>query len=278
MSEIKAVSQKALLLSTASNLTTKIVLSLLVIVLAVLIIKTGIFALHLFSEKAARYRFLKKLGPVFKVFVWMGCAYVVVLFIFQPERETFFAFLTTSGVAIGFASQDILKNIFGGLMIVLDRPFQVGDKIRVGEHYGEVTEIGLRATRILTPDDNTVAIPNSEVVSKSVSNANSGALECQVVTEITVPSHIDLEEARVIAWEAAVTSQYVFLKKPVSVVMADAPSERTVRTKLRIKAYVVDTRLEFAFSTDVLESVKQEFKKRGWIMDDVIQKVELKAA
>ena len=264
MNEIGAVSRKALLLSTASNLTSKIVLSLLVVILAVLIIKVGIFALHLFSERAARYRFLKKLGPLFKIAVWMGCMYVVVLFIFQPEKETFFAFLTTSGVAIGFASQDILKNIVGGLMIVLDRPFQVGDKIKVGEYYGEVTEIGLRATRILTPDDNTVAIPNSEVVSKSVSNANSGALECEVVTEITVPPDVDLEAAKIIAWEAAVTSQYVFLKKPVSVVMVDAPAERVVRTKLRIKAYVVDTRLEFVFSTDVLESIKQEFGKRKW--------------
>ncbi len=161
MSDLGAASKKAaLLLSTASNLTMKIVLSLLLLVLAVLIIKTGMFALQLFSERAARYRFLKKLGPVFKVCVWMGCIYIIVLFIFQPGRETFFAFLTTSGVAIGFASQDILKNIFGGLIIVLDRPFQVGDKIKVGDHYGEVTEIGLRATRIRTPDDNTVTIPN----------------------------------------------------------------------------------------------------------------------
>ncbi len=99
-----------------------------------------------------------------------------------------------------------------------------------------------------------------------------------MVTEISVPSHIDLKEARIIAWEAAVTSQYVFLKKPVSVVMVDAPAERVIRTKLRIKAYVVDTRLEFSFSTDVLESIKQEFRKRGWMTDEVIRKIELKAA
>ncbi|MCB0314052.1 MAG: mechanosensitive ion channel, partial [Calditrichaeota bacterium] len=53
--------------------------------------------------------------------------------------------------AIGFAAQDILKNIFGGLMLLLDRPFQVGDKIEAGGHYGEVVQIGLRTVRIVTP-------------------------------------------------------------------------------------------------------------------------------
>ena len=58
----------------------------------------------------------------------------------------------------------LLKNLFGGLILVYDQPFQVGDKIRVGGTYGEVKSIGLRSTRIVTPDDNLVSVPNAQVV------------------------------------------------------------------------------------------------------------------
>lgn len=249
----------------ASNLGIKVAFSLLLLLGAFLAIRLGFLFLNAFSERAARYRFLKKVGPAFQVFVWAGTLYIVVVWVFRPQRETLLAFMTASGVAIGFAAQDMLKNIFGGLMIVLARPFQVGDKIKVGEFYGEVIEIGLRTTAIVTPDDSIVSIPNMEIVSKSVSNANSGALDCQVVTEIFLPPQANIIEARKIAWEAAVTSPHVYLKKPVSVVVVETPVERRVFTKLKIKAYVLDTRLEFAFSSDVTEAALIEFKKRGWV-------------
>lgn len=249
----------------ATYLGFKIVLTIIIILFTVVFVRLGVFLLNALAERAARYRFLKKIGPAFQALAWFASIYIIVAWVIHPTQESLFAVFTASGVALGFASQDILKNIFGGFMIILDRPFQVGDKIQVGDHYGEVILIGLRTTRIVTPDDSTVSIPNSEVVSKFVSNANSGALDCQVVTEIDVPAGIDLTEARTIGWEAAVTSQYAYLKKPVSVVMVDSPSEYMIRTKLKIKAYVVDTRLEFAFSTDVAEAVKEEFRKRGWL-------------
>lgn len=249
----------------ASNLGIKVAFSLVLVLGAFLAIRLGLLFLNSVSERAARYRFLKKVGPAFQVFVWASTLYVVVVWVFHPQRETLLAFMTASGVAIGFASQDMLKNLFGGLMIVLARPFQVGDKIKVGDFYGEVIEIGLRTTAIVTPDDSIVSIPNMEIVSKSVSNANSGALDCQVVTEIFLPPQANIIEARRIAWEAAVTSPHVFLKKPVSVVVVETPVERRIFTKLKVKAYVLDTRLEFAFSSDVTEATLIEFKKRGWV-------------
>ncbi|MBL8023280.1 MAG: mechanosensitive ion channel [Elusimicrobia bacterium] len=254
----------------ASNLGIKIAFSIALVMGAFLAIRLGLFILNTLSERAARYRFLKKAGPAFQVLVWSATIYVVVVWVFHPQRETLLAFMTASGVAIGFASQDMLKNIFGGLMIVLDRPFQVGDKIKVGEFYGEVVEIGLRTTRIVTPDDNTVSVPNMEIVNKSVSNANSGALDCQVVTEIYLPPQADILIARKIAWEAAITSPHVYLKKPVTVVVVEKPIERRVLTQLKIKAYVLDTRLEFAFSSDVTEAILNEFKKRGWGQNEIV--------
>ncbi|MCI0697073.1 mechanosensitive ion channel family protein [candidate division KSB1 bacterium] len=70
--------------------------------------------------------------------------YFIIAAVLSPPIETLIAVTASAGIAIGFASQDILKNIFGEIMILLDRPFQVGDKIEVGSYYGEVAQIGLR--------------------------------------------------------------------------------------------------------------------------------------
>lgn len=171
------------------------------------------------------------------------------------------ALTAAAGIAVGFASQDILKNIFGGVIILFDRPFQIGDKVEVGKYYGEVTHIGLRTVRIVTPDDSLVSIPNSEIVSTSVSNANSGANHCQVVTEFYLPPHVDLVATRMIARRAATVSRYIYLNKPIAVVLKNEIHEGRSWLKMRLKAYVLDLRYEFAFSTEITEIVIAELLK-----------------
>ena len=106
--------------------------------------------------------------PIIRIVLWIFAAYLIVSVIFQVDRQGLFAAATAIGVAIGFAAQDLLKNLFGGLILVFDQPFQVGDKISVSGTYGEVVSIGLRSTRIVTADDNLVTIPNSQLVDQQV--------------------------------------------------------------------------------------------------------------
>lgn len=237
----------------------KIIASVLVLILAWLSVRAAIFVLEAFSEKSSRSRLaVKKLIPIVRISIWIFGIYVVILGVFQPRAEAFFAIAASAGIAIGFASQDILKNIFGGIVIVMDRPFQVGDVIQLGDHYGEVVSIGLRSTRIVTRDDSTITIPNAAVVSQSVSNANSGALDFQVVVDILLPAIADVQLIKRIAWETAVTSPYIFLDKPVAVRIADDFKE-TYLTRVRIKAYVLDNRLENAFASDIVERAKAAY-------------------
>ncbi|MBZ0265280.1 mechanosensitive ion channel family protein, partial [bacterium] len=172
----------------------------------------------------------------------------------------------SAGIAIGFASQDILKNIFGGIIILFDRPFQVGDKIQVGSHYGEVIHIGLRTVRIVTADDSVISIPNGEVVNQAVSNANSGESNCQVVAEFYLPSHLDTSTLRAIAIRSAQVSRYAFLNKPVAVVIKNEIHEGRSLLKLRLKAYVLDIRYEFAFQSELTERFMDELFRRELIV------------
>ena len=215
--------------------------------------------LETFAEKSARYRItLKGIVPVFRIVAWLIVLFIVIAGIFQPPIATVIAVTATVGIAVGFAAQDILKNIFGGIVILLGQPFKVGDKIEIGSYYGEVISIGLRSTRIVTADDSLVSVPNGDLMNQAVSNANSGEPNCQVVAEIFLPITIDTEAVRRIATEAAQVSRYVYLSKPITVLFFNEVKEQRSYFKMRLKAYVMDIRFEFVFKSDMTEIVMKE--------------------
>ncbi len=218
------------------------------------------------SERFTSYRLeIKRLVPVFRLVIWAFAFYIIIVGVINPPWGTVITVLASIGIAVGFAAQDILKNVFGGFIIILDRPFQVGDKIEVGDYYGEVLSIGLRSSRIVTPDDSIVSIPNGELMNKAVSNANSSALDCQVVAEIFLPADVDVDKAKRIAYKAAVSSRYVYLQKPVVVSVLNEVHEENFVVKLRVKAYVLDIRYEFPFKSDMTELILGELNKRGML-------------
>ncbi len=234
----------------------------------VLIVWIGIRYLSKFiqriGERNVKYRLLiKGFIPVIRILLWTAVIYFIIANIIAPPWATLVTLMASAGIAVGFAAQDILKNIFGGLMILFDHPFQVGDKVEIGNYYGEVTDIGLRTVRLVTPDDSLVTVPNNVIVNTSVSNANNGESNCQVVAEFFLLPGTDLEEARKIAFRAAAISRYIFLRKPVVVNFKTQSEMGQTRIKMRLKAYVLDLRYEFRFMSEMTENVVREFQKRG---------------
>ena len=174
--------------------------AVVIFIIGIFLIKFVTKVLELFAERSAKYRIsIKGIVPVVRIFGWSIVVYIIISGVFQPPAATLLAVAASLGIAIGFAAQDIFKNIFGGIMILFDRPFQVGDKIEAGQYYGEVVKIGLRSTRIVTADDSLVSIPNGDIMTRSVSNSNTGEANCQVVAEIYLPITIDTEKVRQIA-------------------------------------------------------------------------------
>ena len=237
----------------------KIIWSLIFLLITYLIIKAITKLLNILAERSARYRItVKGFIPIVRIMGWILAIYVVIGGVFDPPVETVIAVAASIGIAVGFAAQDILRNIFGGLIIVIDRPFKVGDKIEIGKYYGEVVEIGLRSTQVVTPDDSLVSVPNGEVMNQSVSNANAGEPNCQVVAEVYLPITVDTDRVRKIALEAAQVSKYIYLNKPVKVLFINEMHERRSYLKMRLKAYVLDIREEFDFKSDMTEIVLRE--------------------
>ncbi|MGD1906110.1 MAG: mechanosensitive ion channel family protein [Leptolyngbyaceae cyanobacterium] len=164
-----------------------------------------------------------------------------------------FALTGTIAVALGFAFKDYVSAIMAGVVSLFEGPFRMGDRIQIGDHYGEVVDYGFRTLRLRTPDDNTVAIPHSVIWSDPISNANSGQLEAQVVTHFYFSHEADISQAVNILYQAAYSSRYTQLKLPVVVVVSEDPWA----THLKLKSYPIDARDEFVYQTDLVLRIKQ---------------------
>ncbi len=242
----------------------KIIVSLIVLLLGFFLLKIATKILQYIAERSTRYRIsYKGTIPIVRLVGWTVIIYIVIGVIIKPPFETIIAVSASLGIAIGLAAQDLVKSVFGGIMILFDRPFQVGDKIEVGNNYGEVLTIGLRATRIVTADDSIVSIPNSDIMNQSVSNSNSGEANCQVVAEVYLPIDVNTIAVRDIALEVARVSKFVYLDKPVSVLFFNEIKERRSFLKMRLKAYVLDIRYEFAFKSEMTELIIRELLNEG---------------
>ena len=120
-----------------------------------------------------------------------------------PSRESFLAGIGSIAIAVGLGAQDFVRNVVGGLVVIANRPYQLGDRVRIGEAYGEIHQIELRSTKLITPDKTLVVIPNSDVLTKQVFNSNAGSPDSMIVTNLFLPAAIDPAAALRAGYEAA---------------------------------------------------------------------------
>lgn len=99
--------------------------------------------------------------------------FLIVLQNFGVNVTALLAGLGIGGVALAFAAQDTVSNVFGTITILLDTPFKMGDLIKVGDTEGNVIDIGFRSTRIKTLYNSVVTLPNSTVAKEKIDNLSN---------------------------------------------------------------------------------------------------------
>lgn len=97
-------------------------------------------------------------------------ATVTVLQTFGVNVTAVVAGLGIGGIAVALAAQKTVENLFGGVSLIVDQPMRVGDVVKTGDFTGTVEEIGLRSTRLRTPDRTVVSIPNGQLSTQSIEN------------------------------------------------------------------------------------------------------------
>jgi small-conductance mechanosensitive channel len=195
--------------------------------------------------------------------LWIAGLVVAVVLSFSLSREALLAIGGTAAVTIGFALKDLAASILAGLIIILDRPFQVGDRVNFAGTYGEIEAIGLRSVRLVTLDNQTVTIPNNKFLTDAVASANWGALDMMVQLDFHVTADEDFTEAKRVVEESLTTSPYVFLGKPWIVQVTPTAIAEAPAIRIRAQAYVLDVQYEKQFSTDVCERVLEGFLAKG---------------
>lgn len=221
------------------------------------------FVLTFSSEFSSRRLTLQKLSTLAQFFIYIATTAIVLLLSFRLDETALALIGGTIAVAVGFAIKDLVASFIAGVIVMIDRPFQVGDRVNFGGEYGDITAIGLRSVRMQTLDDNTVTIPNSKFLSDMTSSGNYGALDMQVVMDFYIATDQDIDLARTIINEATLSSRYVFLAKPVVILVNQWVTDHQNGVRLRLKAYVLDTRHEKAFETDVNLRVLRTFQEQG---------------
>jgi len=204
---------------------------------------------------------VKMLIPLVKFTFYFAAIYYILASIFNIASSQLILFSGLLGAGLGFGLQNLFSDVVGGILTVVERPYQIGDKITMGGYYGEVKDIGLRVTRLVTPDDSLVSVPNGSIFQKSVVNVNAGNLEMMVVIDLFIDPSCDANLAMNILKEALVTSKYIRLseKHPYIILMKDFPFYK----RIRAKGYANDFRYEFSFETDVTRRAWAEFSKQG---------------
>lgn len=236
--------------------------SLLTLFAAWLAIRWISSMLESLSQRSTRARFLVKwVEPVLRILIWFA-SLIVAFRLLLPENPAFLATIASFGIALGLGAQDLIKNLVGGLVVLGDRPYQLGDRVKIGDAYGEIDHIGLRSTKLTTPDDTRVTIPNAQILTDHVFNANSGVPDCQVVTDLFLPADTSPELAQKIGFEAAICSPYLLARKPV-IILTTQGFDRQVYLRLRIKCYVYDHRFEPRIQSDITARASRELNRAG---------------
>lgn len=108
------------------------------------------------------------------------------------DTSALLASLGIAGLTIGFAARDALSNLISGVLIFLDRPFVIGDLVEIEDRYGRVDKITLRSTRVVTADGKMLAVPNTEVINKTVASyTNFPNLRLDIPVTVAVTERLD---------------------------------------------------------------------------------------
>ncbi|QSG11829.1 Small-conductance mechanosensitive channel [Halapricum desulfuricans] len=164
-------------------------------------------------------------------------------------------------LAVGVAGQDVISNLVSGVFLVLDRNFNVGDFVRWNDRGGTVIGIGLRTTRVRTPNNEIVTIPNNDLSTKRVTHPYDG-VRYRVEEPISVAYEANHDEIRSVLREVADEDDRI-LSKPAPALHVAQLDDSSVR--LTIRYWVVEPAETdiLATRTDYAERVVARLAKAG---------------
>lgn len=172
------------------------------------------------------------MGTIIKyVFILIG--FIVIIQSIGVDLSTLTVAIGALGVGIGFGLQNVTNNFVSGIIILFERPIKVGDRIEVGDIFGDVIDISMRATTVVTNDNISVIVPNSEFISSRVINWSHNDRNVRFNIPVGVSYKEDPQKVKELLLSVADDNTAV-LKKPSSDVIFNEFGDSSLNFILRV--------------------------------------------
>ena len=205
---------------------------------------------------------LKKLAGV----ILYATAIVIAMDLLGINIMPFVAGAGVAGVAIGFAAKETLSNLIAGIMLIIDRPFEVGDRIEVwsapknSATWGDVVDIGFRATKIRTTYNIVIIIPNNEIMMRDIINYTTLDGKIRVRINIGIAYDADIEKAKELIIEVAKSAAWISDHPPPKVEVRNFGASSV---DLQARVWIHNARRRMDTITYITDGVKTAFDKEG---------------
>lgn len=235
------------------------------LVLSIIFLIVGWKLINLLSKKMKEGKIFGKIEPTARSFIRSALTIVLKILlvvtiaaILGVPMTSMVAVISSCGLAIGLALQGSLSNIAGGFILTVFKPFVVGDYIKSGEFEGTVKAINIFYTKIITPDNKIIVIPNSKVSDSALTDYNAFPTR-RVDINITAAYSEDSDVVKKALIDVANNNDKVE-KDPAPVAVISSFDDSAVSYQLRVWTKTEDY---WDVKFDVTEKIKKVFEERN---------------
>lgn len=238
------------------------------VIAAILILLIGLWVSRIVRRLVERVMEKRHIDPLIANFAATVAYVLLVLFVLIAaisklgvQTTSLIAVVGAAGLAIGLALQGSLSNLASGVIIISLRPFKVGDYIEAGSNAGIIEGIHLFYTRMRSPDNREILIPNSAITSSAIVNYSARTeRRCDMVFSVSYDA--DLDKTRRIIQELLDRDERV-LKDPAPVIVLGELADSSVNFWVRPWVKTDDL---WGFKWDYTEAVKKRFDEEGIVI------------
>jgi small conductance mechanosensitive channel len=236
------------------------------LLLAIVVLVIGLWVIRMMSKGLVkmlkRSKVSDSLIPFLKTLTNILLKVMLVISVMSMvgiQMTSFIAVLGAAGLAVGLALQGTLQNFAGGVMILLFKPYEVGDFIEAQGFMGTVQEIQIFTTILTTPDNRKVIIPNSPLATGSITNFTAMPIR-RIDFSFGIAYHDDIDKAKEVLQKMADGDERVLKDENPPQVMVEELGDSSVNLKLRVWVKSEDY---WDLYFDMIEGGKKRFDKAG---------------
>ena len=230
---------------------------------ALLIFLIGWYAIKVIKRVVTKIMIKREMEPTLSKFladilIWTLkiLLFVTVISRLGVENSSFVAIIGAAGLAIGLSLQGSLSNFAGGVLIIMFKPFKVGDFIEAQGVSGTVQQIQIFVTQLATVDNQIIFVPNGALSNGNIINYSyAETRRANIIINISYDSN--LKKAKEIIFEI-IHNHPAILKEPEPVILVDSLGESSVNIAVRPWSKLEDF---FTMRSDILEQIKQQFEE-----------------